>query len=48
MADITKCSVQDCQNADKCWRKLAKSNEYRQSYADFSKDCEYYEKMEKS
>lgn len=46
MADITMCVVKDCLNAGQCFRKTAKPNPYRQSYADFSNTCDKYKKDE--
>lgn len=35
MADITKCMNINCHLKNKCWRYLAPSDKYRQSYALF-------------
>ena len=44
MADITKCSTENCPLADTCWRKQAPSNEYYQAWQDFSfnSSCDFY------
>lgn len=39
MADITKCTFQECPRAKKCYRFTAKNNSYQQSFADFKEYC---------
>ena len=53
MADITKCSDEECPMKETCYRYTAKANEYRQSYFTNSPkvkkltgyDCDYYWKV---
>ena len=35
MADISKCSGENCQVRDKCYRYLAISNPYRQAWSNY-------------
>lgn len=45
MADITKCSTEDCPLVDKCYRKTAVSNPYRQAWSNFpvvKGKCDFY------
>ena len=45
MADITKCSANNCKIKDKCYRYKANDG-YWQSYANFNKDKEIKEEKE--
>jgi hypothetical protein len=46
MTDISKCNNTDCPSHKECWRYLAPSNSYGQSYAHFDPDgedkCDYF------
>ena len=43
MADITKCSNENCSKKENCYRYMVESCEYRQSYALFEEEnCESF------
>lgn len=45
MTDISKCDGEGCEQKDTCWRFLAPSNPYRQSYMNppnRGKECIHY------
>lgn len=45
MADITKCSTEDCPLADKCYRKTAINNPLYQAWGNFpiyGSHCAFY------
>lgn len=45
MADITKCTNEDCCQKNECYRYMAEASKYWQSYAKFERDmdgCKYF------
>jgi hypothetical protein len=50
MADITKCSTEDCPLASKCYRKTAISDPYRQAWGNFpvvGNKCDFFISIDK-